>query len=201
MEISETERVALQNNVGELIGLKVQPEQAAAERAVVLAMDTVGILFRGSPEPESEEEQLAKAAGEARYRNSRIQIWGSENQWNVWLTDSQSEADNIRLEKQRMLVQGACDSGQRWTLENYADELAVQDYARAQAERRLLRLAGAGLLNQPREKRDVFRPKLKELGEIEDHAKRRTIVNTTDFDNRPEIKAIDKAIAEASLQT
>lgn len=199
-ELGETEQVALQGNVGELIGLRAKPNREAAERALALASDCVGLLFKGSPEPEDEAEKLAKAAGEARYSaGPTIKIWGQEGKWDVWIDGNEAGGEQDQgLEDERVLIQKACDVGLREQSGEVAGRMAVADVNKVKVETRLLQLAGANDLSQPPEKAEVFRARLVELHKAEGKANYWTITNRTDFDETPEMVAVDKAIEKTT---
>ena len=201
-ELSELEQAALQNNVGELIGLRAKPGREAAERALALASDSVGLLFKGSPEPVDEAGILAKAAGEARYSaGPMIRIWGQEGHWNVWIDGSEvGSTPDQDPETKRALIQQACDAGLREQSGKIAGEIATTDVNKARVETRLLQLAGANDLSQPSEKADVLTVRLGELHKIETKARYWTITNQTNFDNTPEMVAISMATNKARSQ-
>jgi hypothetical protein len=199
LEFGETEQGALQNNVQELIGLRASPDKEAAERALQLSADCMRMLFRDSPEPQGEADELARAAAEARYlAGPQIHIWGREGDWEVWIDESEVGEDPAEeLEERRQLIQRACDAGLREKTGEVAGQMAVTDANKAGVEARLLRLAGANDLSQSAEKAEVFRTRLCELQEVEKRAGYWTITKRTDFGETPEMKVVEEAVRKA----
>lgn len=185
---TEIENAALESNIRELSSLRKDGTAQAGERALKLASDCVGILFKGEPEPPTEEGKLAKAAGEARFAAGRkVQIWGTEGKWSVWIDGNDTDKADPNLEEKRQLIQKACDAGLRNQSGEVASNIAVTEVAKVKVEEDLLSMAGGRDLSTPREKADVIRPRLVELHSKEQQARYWMLTNRTNFDEVPQV--------------
>ncbi len=196
-ETEVLEQEALQSNIKKLIQLRDERGIESAEQAIRLAQDSVGILFKEEPEPEGEEEKLAAQAGRARFESGiKIQIWGNEGNWDVFIPEEYQKDEHFQ--SQRDLVQKACDAGLRSQTDEAAGRLAVDTMARSTVERKLLQLAGSNDLNQPPEKSDRLVSRLRELRTREEVTRYWTITARTDFNQLPEIRRVSDVIKAVS---
>lgn len=190
---TETENAALVDNLRQLISLRKDGSAQAGKRALKLASDCVGVLFKGEPEPETEEAKLAKDAGEARFAaGGKIQIRGDEQKWKVWIDGNDADKQDADLESKRELVQRACDAGLKKQSGDVASQIAVKEVARVKVEGDLLALAGSRDLSNLEEKREVLRPRKQELYANEQHARHWTLTNRTNFDEVPQVRRVQE---------